>query len=1367
MAPPGRGGRCCARGQPRRPRHRHGVRQERRLRDARADARSRRAREHPTVAARPSCTSPRPRRWRTTSCAHSQGLGLPWLRAATYDGDTPSDERTWVRQHANYVLTNPDLLHHSLLPGHASWASVPAPPRPHRDRRGPLVPRRARLARVRGRPPAASPLRALRLRARSSFTASATMANPAEATERLIGSPAIAVTDDASPRPGMTVAFWEPPLLQAPPDGREPVRRSTLAETADLLADCVVEGRQSLAFIRSRRGAEATALMARDLLIDVDPALADGGGGLPRRLPARGAARARGPAARRPPARAGDDQRARDGHRRQRARRRDHGRLARAPGRACGSSSAGPAGPAARRSASSSPATIRWTPTSSTTRAWCSIAMSRRASSIPATATCWHRTCARRPPRCRSPRTACSTWFGPTARSVVDDLVEQGMLRRRPGGWFWTRRERATDLTDLRGSGGAPVRVVEDGTGRLLGTVDRAAAPGVVHRGAVYVHQGVTHVVTALDLDDAVATVVEQDVDYSTLSRSISDIRIVETHRVAPVRRPAPRDRRCHLPGGVVPATPAQRREPRRGAARHAGAGAAHAQRVVDAPGVGRARRGHRRAPTSPVPRTPPSTPPSGCCRCSRPATAGTSAGCRPRCHPDTGQPTVFVYDGYPGGAGFTEHGFRDRRRTWLARDARGDRTPAAARAAARRACSRPSAATATTRSTRTWPWSCSTPPSPLWRARPRRRPDLGDAAPEEREQAAHDRGRGGAHLDDHVGAVARARRGRHPVRRARSAPPRRRDRPMAWAPATAATSATVAARWRVTASDPTAAATRPTSRSTFTSARDHTVAAPRVAPRSRPLPRDRDALAQRHADAAQDRHRRRRPPGPRRPRRTSPRPTTSIVAPGAASCAAATAAGTATPRATSRATCRAASPSAMRRRGQRDAPGEGDRHGRQQRDGERRLQQDHPAVGRTRRHAMRRRRTRDGAANRPITSAGPCCRPAHRQPNIEPKALLSTRPDEVADLRAGQQLDEHPAESGRGNRAHRVLGRRQPVLLLDESCDELAHVCPPLLPPERLCRLSAPTVMPSCRTRSCRSARGRQVRQSRWGRRHVDAQAVDGCARCRSRAPSVMREEAAGRARPRPARRPVSRKAGRKQAASGATARTPAERAATSTALLPVPAHVLRDAGQHRRHRGAGLRRADDRGRDRLAVPRRPTPSRHAVVGSAPRSIAATTGRIALGTWVHRSPRPPPRARSASARPRRGSPPSGRPGAGPAARAPRAVRESVRDSSRRAARGITTTHPTPSSTPVSPPTTAHTPQPATAAASRTGMPASPRAGRALAARDRQQPARAVGRVAAWPAARRRHAISTAHTRITAAARPGPRCVRSRGSRPR
>ncbi len=50
-------------------------------------------------------------------------LAISGVRVATYDGDTPGEEREWVRSHANVVLTNPDMLHHSMLPGHQRWAS--------------------------------------------------------------------------------------------------------------------------------------------------------------------------------------------------------------------------------------------------------------------------------------------------------------------------------------------------------------------------------------------------------------------------------------------------------------------------------------------------------------------------------------------------------------------------------------------------------------------------------------------------------------------------------------------------------------------------------------------------------------------------------------------------------------------------------------------------------------------------------------------------------------------------------------------------------------------------------------------------------------------------------------------------------------------------------------------------------------------------------------------------------------------------------------------------------------------------------------------------------------------------------------------
>ncbi len=85
--------------------------------------------------------------------------------------------------------------------------------------------------------------------------------------------------------------------------------------------------------------------------------------------------------------------------------------------------------------------------------------------------------------------------FGPTAADVVGDLVERRLLRARPTGWFWTKRERAADLADIRGTGGDPVRIVDDATGQLLGTANAGAAHMTVHEGAVYVHQGETYVV--------------------------------------------------------------------------------------------------------------------------------------------------------------------------------------------------------------------------------------------------------------------------------------------------------------------------------------------------------------------------------------------------------------------------------------------------------------------------------------------------------------------------------------------------------------------------------------------------------------------------------------------------------------------------------------------------------------------------------------------------------------------------------------------------------------------------------------------------------------------------------------------------------
>ena len=141
-----------------------------------------------------------PRRSPPTNRAPSTDWASTGVRPAGYDGDTPREEREWIRAALRFVLTNPDMLHHGCCPRHAHWARSCAGWL-RGSRRMPRLPRRLRLARgarlapaaPESRPATATPVFIL---------ASATVRRSGQPL-RLTGVPVAAVAEDASPRGGV------------------------------------------------------------------------------------------------------------------------------------------------------------------------------------------------------------------------------------------------------------------------------------------------------------------------------------------------------------------------------------------------------------------------------------------------------------------------------------------------------------------------------------------------------------------------------------------------------------------------------------------------------------------------------------------------------------------------------------------------------------------------------------------------------------------------------------------------------------------------------------------------------------------------------------------------------------------------------------------------------------------------------------------------------------------------------------------------------------------------------------------------------------------------------------------------------------
>lgn len=591
-----------------------------------------------------------------------RSLNLAAVRAATYDGDTPVGERDWVRAHASYVLTNPDMVSRSVLPQHARWREflrgltvvVLDECHVYRGVFGSHVAQvLRRLRRVCARY-GADPVFVL---------ASATTSSPEESAGRLTGCSVVAVTDDASPHGALEFALWEPPFGPLAGEHGAPVRRSTTAETASLLADLVVEDVRTLAFVRSRRGAEVVAQQARRHVAEVSPALA-----------ARVAAYRAGYLAEE---RRALERRLSDGDLLGVAatnalelgvdvRGLDAVLLAGWPGTVA--SLWQQAGRAGRDGGDALAVFVARDDPLDTYLVHHPEAVFGR----PVESTVLdpdnpyvlepHLECA----AAELPLTEADLeLFGPAATPVLADLVRRGRLRRRAGGWFWTRVGERPGV-DLRGTGGAPVAVVEAATGRLLGTVDAGAAHASVHPGAVYLHAGATYVVDALDLDEGVALVHPEDPDWTTSARDVTDISVVSVERstsyagvdlclgTVEVTNQVVGFLRTRIATGEVLSEEPLDLPPRHLRTRAVWYGVsddllAAAGVLDDVPGAAHAAE-HAAIGLLPLFAT-----------CDRWDIGGVSTAL----HADTGRATVFVHDGHPGGAGFAERGHQ-RARDWL-----------------------------------------------------------------------------------------------------------------------------------------------------------------------------------------------------------------------------------------------------------------------------------------------------------------------------------------------------------------------------------------------------------------------------------------------------------------------------------------------------------------------------------------------------------------------------------------------------------------------------------------------------------------------------------------------------------------------------
>ncbi len=450
---------------------------------------------------------------------------LPAEECDTFDGDTPQNTRFEIKKNARIIISNPDMLHVGILPNHQSWARL-------LRRLKYVIVDEAHMYRGVFGSHVALVLRRLRRLCEIYGTSpqficcSATIANPREHAEKLVGLPFTVVDKDGSPHGGKDFIFWNPPLI----DEKKETRRSANSDASFLFTELVQQEVRTLTFARTRRLTELIFNYSRQKLAQVDHQLS---------LKIK-------------PYRAGylaED------------RRKIEKELF--TGKLIGvvSTTALEVG----IDIGDLEATVLTGYPGSISSTWQQAGRSGRSrqkalSFMIGTDNPLDQYFMRHPedffhknfenalinpanPYILRAHLACAAWemplsnhdedfFGPTLKWEAVVMEKENQLRQRNGKWYFPPAiAYPSQNVNIRSTSGRNYAIVNTADDSLLETIESAMAFYQVHSGAIYLHQGDTYIVSNLDLESRTAYVKPADVNYYTRTTELSDLRILQEQR--------------------------------------------------------------------------------------------------------------------------------------------------------------------------------------------------------------------------------------------------------------------------------------------------------------------------------------------------------------------------------------------------------------------------------------------------------------------------------------------------------------------------------------------------------------------------------------------------------------------------------------------------------------------------------------------------------------------------------------------------------------------------------------------------------------------------------------------------------------------